>query len=465
MRPLSLFSRLFAGVLLLAAPALARAGDLRYFEDAALRAVQFYDLDEGWAVGDDGVVWHSIDGGRNWERQSTGVRASLRSVHFIDPYTGWIAGREELPQGGSAGVILVTRDGGLNWKRVMGNSLPGLNLVRFVDEKTGFLAGDGSDQLPSGLYQTTDGGKNWQPVPGKRAPSWLAAHFGPGGAGVLAGAWMRMATLRGDHITLGDTDALGGRNLRGMCMIDAENGIAVGDGGLVLMTHDGGKKEWPQLDVGLSPEMRANWDFHAVHSVGSKIWVVGRPGSALLHSRNQGKDWQVLPTKQSLPLYGVFFKDEVHGWAVGELGQIVATGDGGKTWQIQHRASPRRRRRPDTFTPGIDAARYGGGARCHRRLHDGGPTCYRAGFHERSAGSGHRDDALQRGRAPGRRRQWRDALAVPVSDAHSRRRPRGTDGRLGSAPRRPRGRSTAATARPGHSYLAARCDRYRQFGP
>jgi len=69
-------------------------------------------------VGDDGVVWHSIDAGNNWERQPTGVRASLRSVHFLNPYTGWIAGREELPHnGGSSGVLLFTVDGGLKWQK------------------------------------------------------------------------------------------------------------------------------------------------------------------------------------------------------------------------------------------------------------------------------------------------------------------------------------------------------------
>src|SRR5215831_2907122 len=87
----------------------AQAADLRNFEDAALHAVQFVDDNEGWAVGDDGVVWHSIDGGQNWDRQPTGVRASLRSVQFLTPYIGWIAGREELPHGkGSVGVLLFT---------------------------------------------------------------------------------------------------------------------------------------------------------------------------------------------------------------------------------------------------------------------------------------------------------------------------------------------------------------------
>ena len=105
---------------------LARAADLRFFNDAALHAVQFMDDgQEGWAVGDEGVIWHTIDGGKRWERQKTGVRGSLRSIHFLTPFIGWVAGREELPLGGgSAGVILVTLDGGEKWDRLALNSMP-----------------------------------------------------------------------------------------------------------------------------------------------------------------------------------------------------------------------------------------------------------------------------------------------------------------------------------------------------
>src|SRR5437879_5338350 len=52
--------------LALSAPASARA-DLRNFDDAPLHAIQFVDAQEGWAVGDEGVVWHTIDGGKKWE--------------------------------------------------------------------------------------------------------------------------------------------------------------------------------------------------------------------------------------------------------------------------------------------------------------------------------------------------------------------------------------------------------------
>src|SRR5437879_4396681 len=159
------------------------------FDDAGIHAVQFIDKDEGWAAGDDGVIWHSIDGGKTWERQKSGTRASLRSVHFHTPYCGWAVGRLETPGGGgSVGVMLKTTDGGLKWEEIGVNVLPGLHVVRFVDDKTGFVCGDGSDAFPSGMFSTTDGGRTCRPVPGGRGPGWGAAGFIPDGmAGHLAG--------------------------------------------------------------------------------------------------------------------------------------------------------------------------------------------------------------------------------------------------------------------------------------
>src|SRR5205085_4125050 len=131
----------------LAAPATAQVAVP--FEDAAVHAVQFIDKDEGWAVGDDGVIWHSVNGGAAWERQKSGTRASLRAVHFQTPYTGWAVGRLDQP-GGSVGVMLKTTDGGLTWNEVGVNVLPGLHAVRFTGEQNGFVCGDGSDAFPSG---------------------------------------------------------------------------------------------------------------------------------------------------------------------------------------------------------------------------------------------------------------------------------------------------------------------------
>ena len=149
-----------------------------HFEDAPLRAVTFADAKEGWAVGDEGVIWHTIDGGKEWERQPSGTRASLRAVQFLTPYTGFVVGRTELPnRAGSVGVLLSTSDGGVTWTQMTGTLLPGLNAVQFFDDKRGVAAGDGSDVFPNGVFRTDDGGRSWKMLPGPRAGSWVMADF------------------------------------------------------------------------------------------------------------------------------------------------------------------------------------------------------------------------------------------------------------------------------------------------
>src|SRR5262245_44747933 len=220
--------------LLLSVPTRISAADLRYPEDATLRAVQFIDAREGWAVGDEGVVWHTIDGGKSWERLPTGTRASLRGVCFLSPFLGWVVGRDEQPHGGgSVGVLLFTRDGGLKWQRLLHGALPGLNQVRFTDPKTGYIFGDSADQFGSGVFKTVDGGKTWEPGPGPRATTWLGGDFQNGVTGSLAGAWGRLAIIREDRFGASEVDTLGGRSLASLHM-HPKKAFAVGQGGLVL---------------------------------------------------------------------------------------------------------------------------------------------------------------------------------------------------------------------------------------
>jgi photosystem II stability/assembly factor-like uncharacterized protein len=317
------------------------AADLRNFDDAALRAVQFVDDNEGWVVGDDGVVWHTVDGGQQWELQPTGVRASLRSVHFLNPYTGWVAGREELPhQQGSVGMLLFTTDGGVKWRRMSMNALPGLNHVRFVSGRVGFVVGDGTDQYPTGIFRTADGGRTWHAVSGPRRPAWLAADFQDADTGAVVGAWGWLSVLRDGKLFTAEMDTLGGRAVRSIQVV-GQRAVAVGDGGLVLVSKDSAGARWAFAPLPLSPALRADWDFHALHCRENHIWVVGRPGSAALHSTDQGKTWEIVPTQQPLPLHGVFFAGSQRGWAVGEFGSILGTTDGGKTWRVQHRGGQR----------------------------------------------------------------------------------------------------------------------------
>lgn len=316
------------------------AAELPNHADATLRGIQFVDENEGWAVGDDGLILHSIDGGKNWERQHTSTRASLRAVHFLNPYSGWAVGRTELPDGGSSGIVLSTVDGGLKWNVVNTNSIPGLNVVKFFDDSNGMAAGDGGNNTPSGLFHTVDGGRHWKAVAGPRNPSWFAGDFSDAETGVLAGAWNRVAPIREGSLGVADVDSLGGRNIRSL-KLNGERAVAVGHGGLVMVSQNTAGVRWGFPDLKLPRELRASIDFHAVAVHGANVWTVGRPGSVVFHSADHGLTWTMHKTGQPLPLNGIHFHDAKTGWAVGEMGTILSTTDGGKSWIVQRQGGMR----------------------------------------------------------------------------------------------------------------------------
>ena len=301
--------------------------------DAAIRSMQFVDQREGWAVGDDGAIWHSIDGGQKWERQSSGTSASLRAVHFLTPYTGWVVGRMELPGGGSRGVVLATTDGGLKWTPIATHPIPGLNCVRFFTQRDGVAAGDGSDMFPTGLFTTNDGGQSWRPVPGKRCPSWLAADFSDTETGALSGPWSQLATVRDGLFGVADVDPLGGRSIKGL-KLSGNFAVAVGQGGLILTSSKSAGLKWGFTVPNMPKDVISACDFDAVAIHGKHLWVVGRPGTFVLHSLDLGQTWEVQKTGQALPLHAVHFLNENVGWAAGEMGTILSTTDGGKSWKV-----------------------------------------------------------------------------------------------------------------------------------
>lgn len=344
-----------SAALAVAAPALAQPAVA--FDDAGLHAVQFVDASEGWACGDDGAVWHSIDGGTHWERQKTGTRAALRGLHFVNPYTGWAVGHTETPAG-SVGVMLKTTDGGLTWAQVGTNVMPGLHAIRFF-EKNGFACGDGSAAFPTGMFTTGDGGATWNPVKGPRMPSTRAAGvFALGKDVIVAGAWGKLGTVKGEwaaakvaELTGGayrdaELDPLAGRTVHGVACGTSVNpqgvspAFAACDGGAVLVSTDGGAK-WGYANLGLPAAALAACDFRCVAAFGGHVWVAGRPGGFVLHSADHGKTWETQTTELGVPANGIHFLNDKEGWLVGDLGQIVGTKDGGKTWKVQRTGGQR----------------------------------------------------------------------------------------------------------------------------
>jgi len=98
--------------------------------------IHFVDASNGWAVGADGTVIHTVDGGDNWLQQTTPAAVSaitLRAVSFADTMHGYAVG--------DGGTILATTDGGSTWVSQTSGVNQDLFAVSFNAVRQGMIAG------------------------------------------------------------------------------------------------------------------------------------------------------------------------------------------------------------------------------------------------------------------------------------------------------------------------------------
>jgi photosystem II stability/assembly factor-like uncharacterized protein len=76
--------------------------------DGNLYAVSFYDERIGFAVGANGIILRTEDGGATWQDQESPSRANLFAVT--------VYGRQQAVAVGELGTFLITGDGGKTWE-------------------------------------------------------------------------------------------------------------------------------------------------------------------------------------------------------------------------------------------------------------------------------------------------------------------------------------------------------------
>jgi photosystem II stability/assembly factor-like uncharacterized protein len=117
----------------------------------SLNDVYFTDSQMGWAVGDNGVIINTINGGQTWDSQTSGTAEKLRAVFFINENNGWAVG------GTTNKTMLKTTNGGSTWEDASSNSIPNKNMldIEFYSINTGWVITTDS------VYMTADGGNTW----------------------------------------------------------------------------------------------------------------------------------------------------------------------------------------------------------------------------------------------------------------------------------------------------------------
>ncbi len=300
--------------------------------DATLRSIVAVSQDRLISVGDRGTILGTSDAGRSWKLIPCPTPANLHDVKFQGEQGFAVGGWIGTESGQSYGVLLGTNDSGQTWQLIT-NDLPRLIGIQIIGNNL-ICWGDYSSGLGSSVFQSTDGGKSWSSaIQGVSHASAAAADLQGRVALIDQMGRAKISTHPATHNV-----AYPHSSLHHLTSING-TWFAAGENGELITSND--MVNWQNAALPLPSESKRLCDWNCIEQHGPTVWLAGSPGSIVLRSNNYGKSWDVLATGQNLPIHKMCFIDQSRGWAVGSLGTILATRDGGNTWYAQRKQPER----------------------------------------------------------------------------------------------------------------------------
>lgn len=322
--------------------------------------ILFIDNQRGWAVGYDGQLISTTDGGTNWNEQSVSDYA-LNCIEFISPTHGFI--------GGDLCTVLETTNGGLTWQARTDFSSCDIYGIDFVDANHGWIIGNLYGGWTARMYYTRDGAQTWHLVNLQNNFYCYAVEFADTMNGYVFGDNEKMLVTHdgGQHWTEHGIEC--DSWFRGVHMTAGGKGCAVGGRGSIMLTADAwettelvreGTVDWfydvdfpssltgwvvgrtTDLDntIWKTTDGGHTWEQHVllrgnglstVSAVNTQvIWIAGYSGE-IYRSTNGGQTWNNLSQNDEDRYRDSYFIDDQTGWIVGD-NVIMQTTNGGQTW-------------------------------------------------------------------------------------------------------------------------------------
>lgn len=251
-----------------------------------LVAVFFTSAERGFVAGDKGYFGFTLDGGKNWTKQSFNTEENINEIYFRNNDNGYVVAGKKM---------FLTDDAGRSWREIkiykptdFRNLTPEFLSIRYADKKRGLIIGSLQNKqgevVDSLVMRTDDGGETWTRI---LVPSKTELY----------------------HLDF----------------VNSSRGWIVGDKGLILVTYDGGVN-W-QIQKSGTEKALFNVDFRD----SEEGYAVGGKGT-ILRTENGGENWETVKTNFPNTFLRVDFADDKNGWIAGNGGTILRSSDKGRSW-------------------------------------------------------------------------------------------------------------------------------------
>ncbi|RPI17625.1 MAG: T9SS C-terminal target domain-containing protein [Ignavibacteriae bacterium] len=225
-----------------------------------------------WIVGNNGAFYSSSNNGIAWSNQTLNAQ-HLKCVFFIDAITGWIAGAN--------GTILKSTNGGVNWTAQNSTLSTDINSIKFISANNGTACGNSGK-----VIYTTNGGTAWNTY---------------------------VTPVTGNLLSIDQTGV---------------KIIATGADGFIIKYNG---TSWSTIDYKIDTKSSV----YSVKMLDTNIFYTCGGGGFINKSTDAGLTFNYQQNPMMANLVNIFFYNAQTGWAVSSLNNaIIRTTDGGITWSL-----------------------------------------------------------------------------------------------------------------------------------
>jgi photosystem II stability/assembly factor-like uncharacterized protein len=295
-----------------------------------LNAIDAFDAETAWAVGYNGTILMTSNGGQDWSEQASSEGRILRDVCAVSPEVAWAVGASE--NYGPHAVVMSTSNAGADWVlhdavETQFRALPDIGQyiatvdaagVAALDASTAWVTVNYDAHIPNPFYppnyfsslvvcaiwKTVDGGSNWT-------------------LQYYSGWWGMLGRI---HALDEQTVWTAGGNQSPQLFATMSSSLRTTDGG----------STWQFQDPGASQMFRSFSAFDSNHA-----WALS--GASIYKSADGGASWTSLDPGFTYALDGLSVEDGNVAWGLinvpvvdGKQAIITKTVDGGQTWATQY---------------------------------------------------------------------------------------------------------------------------------